>query len=60
MVLVSIMGVRELARIIDNPGCLDPELTKEHLKRLSEISKIEPEIPHEFLSSKEIMSIFYG
>jgi hypothetical protein len=54
------MRVRGLGHIRDDPGCLYPELTKELSKRLSETSKMELELLHKFLSSKEVISIAWG
>lgn len=59
-VIISILGVRTQAQMIDNLGCLEFELDSEQMKRLNEKSKIELGFPYDFISSDVIRNQIYG
>ena len=46
--ILPILGARSEAQLKDNLACLEFELSKEHLKRLDEISQIKLGFPHDF------------
>jgi aryl-alcohol dehydrogenase-like predicted oxidoreductase len=48
-VIIPIIGARSAAQLQDNLGCLDGELSAEHLARLDEVSRIDLGFPHAFL-----------
>lgn len=59
-VVIPIVGATKASQIKDNLGCVEFELTKEHLERLDEVSQIELGFPHEFLKKPNIREIIYG
>ena len=58
--IIPIVGARKTEQIRDVLGCLDFELSSEHLARLDELSRIELGFPHDFLSRDAIRPIVYG
>lgn len=58
--IIPIIGARTESQLKDNLGCLEFELTQEHLDHLSEISKIEMGFPHDFLGEDFINDIIHG
>jgi aryl-alcohol dehydrogenase-like predicted oxidoreductase len=58
--IIPIVGARNAYQIKQNLECLNFQLTKEQLKRLNDISKIELGFPHDFLDSEIIRDIIYG
>jgi len=50
-VIVPIVGVKTVAQLRDNLGCLDFTLGQDQLARLDEASRIELGFPHDFLVS---------
>ena len=58
--IIPIVGARKTEQIRDVLGCLDLELSSEHLARLDELSRIELGFPHDFLSQDAIRPIVYG
>lgn len=59
-VVIPIVGATKASQLKDNLGCLEFELTKEHLEKLDEVSQIDLGFPHEFLKKPNIMEIIYG
>jgi aryl-alcohol dehydrogenase-like predicted oxidoreductase len=59
-VIIPIIGARTEAQIKDNLGCLDFELTPNHMNRLDEISKIQLGFPHDFLEVESVKMHAYG
>jgi aryl-alcohol dehydrogenase-like predicted oxidoreductase len=59
-VIVPIIGARTDSQIKDNLGCVEFELTKEQLVRLSEASPVSLGFPHEFLGKPDIQSLISG
>jgi aryl-alcohol dehydrogenase-like predicted oxidoreductase len=59
-VIIPIIGARTEAQIKDNLGCLDFELSHDHMNRLDEISKIQLGFPHDILESEPGKVWAYG
>jgi aryl-alcohol dehydrogenase-like predicted oxidoreductase len=59
-VIIPIIGARTEAQIKDNLGCLDFELSSNHMDRLDEISKIQLGFPHDFIESESGKTLAYG
>jgi aryl-alcohol dehydrogenase-like predicted oxidoreductase len=59
-VVIPIIGARRASHIKDNLGCLDFQLSAEHMERLDDVSKIELGFPHDFANSEEIRNITFG
>jgi aryl-alcohol dehydrogenase-like predicted oxidoreductase len=59
-IIIPIVGARTAGQITDNLGCLDFELSTEHMSRLDEISKIDLGFPHEFLTRDYIRHLVFG
>jgi aryl-alcohol dehydrogenase-like predicted oxidoreductase len=59
-VIIPIIGARTEAQIRDNLGCLDFELSSNHMDRLDEISKIQLGFPHDFIESESGKTLAYG
>jgi aryl-alcohol dehydrogenase-like predicted oxidoreductase len=59
-VIIPIIGARTEAQIKDNLGCLDFELSSNHMDRLDEISKIQLGFPHDFIESESGKMLAYG
>ncbi len=59
-VMIPIVGARKVEQIKDNLAALEWKLEAEQLRRLDEISKIEPGFPHEFLSRDYIRKLVYA
>ena len=58
--IIPIIGARTEKQLRDNIGCLDFELSQDHLNRLSEASKIEMGFPHDFLKEDFMRDILHG
>jgi aryl-alcohol dehydrogenase-like predicted oxidoreductase len=58
--VIPILGARSKKQLMDNLGCLDFELTSEHLKRLSDASPIDLGFPHSFLGSDHVRGLIFG
>jgi aryl-alcohol dehydrogenase-like predicted oxidoreductase len=58
--IIPILGARTEKQLKDNLGCLEFELSEEHLKTLNEASKIDLGFPHEFISREATKNIIYG
>ncbi|MFH1893264.1 MAG: aldo/keto reductase [Candidatus Zixiibacteriota bacterium] len=58
--IIPIIGARTLKQLKDNIGCLEIQLTGEHLLRLDDVSMIDLGFPHEFLSKDNIRELVQG
>lgn len=58
--MIPMLGVRKLHQLEDNLGCLDLELSEEHLARLDEVSQIDLGFPHHFLRQDTVRQILYS
>lgn len=58
--IIPILGARTENHVRDNLGCLDFELTEEHLGRLDKISEISSGFPHDFLARDNVRHLVYG
>ena len=59
-VIIPIIGARTEAQIEDNLGCLDFEISTNHMRRLDEISKIQLGFPHDLLGAESGKVLAYG
>src|SRR5215210_1561862 len=59
-VIIPIIGARTETQIKDNLGCLDFELSSDHIDRLDEISKVQLGFPHDFIESESGKMLAYG
>jgi len=58
--VLPILGVRTEAQLKENLGCLDVELTAEHLRRLEEASPFSAGFPKSFLESDGVRELIFG
>jgi aryl-alcohol dehydrogenase-like predicted oxidoreductase len=58
--VVPILGARSEKHLRDNMGCLEFELTPEHMTRLSGASPIDLGFPHSFLVSDHVRGLIFG
>jgi aryl-alcohol dehydrogenase-like predicted oxidoreductase len=58
--MIPIIGARTEKQLKDNLGCLDFELTKEQVERLSEAGPIDLGFPHSFLGSDHVHELIFG
>jgi aryl-alcohol dehydrogenase-like predicted oxidoreductase len=58
--IIPILGARKVSQIKDNLGCLEFELSLEHLTRLDKVSKIELGFPYDYLKSPLALSMIHG
>ncbi|WP_413303927.1 aldo/keto reductase [Bacillus sp. 1P10SD] len=49
-VIIPIIGARTETQLKDNLGCLEFELSQEHMQRLNDVSKVPLGFPHDFLA----------
>jgi aryl-alcohol dehydrogenase-like predicted oxidoreductase len=49
-----IVGARTLEQLHDNLGCLEVQLSDEHLTRLNDVSAVEPGFPNHFIHNPNI------
>jgi aryl-alcohol dehydrogenase-like predicted oxidoreductase len=59
-ILIPIIGSRKLGQMADNLGCLELELSAEHLKKLDELSRPELGFPHDFISAEFARAMVNG
>jgi aryl-alcohol dehydrogenase-like predicted oxidoreductase len=57
---IPIIGARRLSQFKDNLASLDFALADEHVRRLDEVSAIEPGFPHEFYGKDIVRNMVYG
>jgi aryl-alcohol dehydrogenase-like predicted oxidoreductase len=55
-----ILGARTMDQLEDNLGCLDVELSGEHMARLDEVSAIELGFPHDFIRGPMVDELVFG
>jgi aryl-alcohol dehydrogenase-like predicted oxidoreductase len=58
--IIPILGARNQAQLVDNLGCLDFELSGEHVQRLSAASPIQLGFPRSFLESDHVRGLIFG
>ncbi len=58
--IIPIVGARKAGQLESNLGCLEFELSDEHMKRLDDISAIDMGFPHAFLENENILNIVYS
>jgi aryl-alcohol dehydrogenase-like predicted oxidoreductase len=59
-VIIPIIGARTYFQVNDNLGCLDFNLTSDHIQRLNDIGKISLGFPYEFMDSDMVRGFIYG
>lgn len=59
-VFIPIVGAKRDSQISDSLGCVDFQLSKEHMDRLDEVSKIELGFPHEFLKNEPVKTYAFS
>jgi aryl-alcohol dehydrogenase-like predicted oxidoreductase len=59
-ILIPIIGCRRLGQFADNLGCLELELSAEHLKKLDELSRPELGFPHDFIGAEFARAMVNG
>jgi aryl-alcohol dehydrogenase-like predicted oxidoreductase len=57
---IPIIGTRKLTQLQDNLASLNLELSDEHLKRLNDVSAVEPIFPNSFFANEFVRNIAYG
>ena len=58
--IIPILGARSLSQLQDNLGCLDFELSAEHIERLNGASPIDLGFPSSFLASDHVHRLIFG
>lgn len=58
--IIPIIGGTKESQITDNIACLTVRLTEEQVKKLNEVSSIEPGFPYNFLNAPSIKNIVYS
>jgi aryl-alcohol dehydrogenase-like predicted oxidoreductase len=58
--IIPILGARAEKQIRDNLGCLDFELSANHLARLNAANRLNPGFPHDFLASDHVHGLIHG
>ena len=58
--MIPIIGTKKISQLEDNLASLNLELPDEHLKRLDDVSAIEPIFPNSFFAKDMISSFVYG
>lgn len=58
--LIPIIGTRKLSQLQDNLASLSLNLPDEHLKRLNDVSAIEPIFPNSFFANEFVRNVVYG
>jgi aryl-alcohol dehydrogenase-like predicted oxidoreductase len=58
--MIPIIGARTQKQLEDNLGCLEFELTRDQITRLSEASPIDLGFPHSFLGSDHVRGLIFG
>ena len=58
--IIPIVGSRRVDQFSENLGCLDVQLTGDHVQRLSALSQPRLGFPHEFLASDGVRRLIYG
>lgn len=58
--VIPIIGARKSAQFEDNLKCLEWSLSPEQIRRLDEVSAIDPGFPTEFLNRPSVRNFVYG
>jgi aryl-alcohol dehydrogenase-like predicted oxidoreductase len=58
--VIPIIGARKFGQFQDNLDCLKWNLSDEHLRRLNEVSAIEPGFPADFYARETVRTFVYG
>lgn len=58
--IIPILGARSEMHLLDNLGCLEFELTCDHIERLNQASPIDLGFPHSFLASDHVRGLIFG
>jgi aryl-alcohol dehydrogenase-like predicted oxidoreductase len=58
--VIPIIGARKFSQFQDNLDCLKWYLSDEHLKRLNEVSAIDPGFPADFYARDTVRTFVYG
>ena len=58
--MIPIIGTRKLSQLQDNMASLNLELSDELLKRLNDVSAIEPIFPNSFFANEFVRNIAFG
>jgi len=59
-VIIPIIGARTEKQVTQNAASVEHPLSKEHLERLDEISRIDMGFPHEFLEKEHIRNLVFA
>ena len=57
---IPIVGATKVTQVKENLKCLEVNLTKEHIERLNEVSKIELGFPGDFLNEEGVKTVTFG
>lgn len=57
---IPILGARKVEQIKDTMGGAEVKLSAEQLKKLDDVSAVEPHFPQRFLQNQSILNIAYG
>lgn len=58
--MIPIIGTRKLCQLRDNLASLNLELSDEHVKRLNDMSAVEPISPNSFFANEFVRNVVYG
>lgn len=58
--MIPIIGTKKMSQLEDNLASLNLNLPEEHLKRLNEVSAIEPIFPNSFFEKDMVSNFVYG
>jgi len=58
--IIPIIGARTVGQLQSNLGCLEFELSEEHVEQLNDASRIELGFPHDFWAKANIQRITYS
>lgn len=57
---IPIVGATKVTQMEENMKCLDVNLTKEHIEKLNDVSKIELGFPGDFLNEEGVRMVTFG
>jgi len=58
--MLPIVGATRVPQLGDGLGCLEFQLSESHMKRLSELGRVELGFPHNFLQSDDVRELIFG
>lgn len=58
--VIPLLGASSEAQLAENLGCLDLELSEEHVRRLDEVSDTGLGFPYEFMQRDAVRALVYG